>query len=183
MNFLGGCLLRLNCVSVTSFVGFSFAFVRLGLDLKGGSHMVLQVQVQDAFKVDADQVIEQLKPILAKRNVAYGSMDRNDPKSIETADAISGVPSNGSGALTRVVNEAVGDKWILSPVSATDYKLTLRREAASALRQETLVRTIDTLERKVNGSGWPRRACNGMEDLTVTPRSSYSCRASMTQRA
>jgi hypothetical protein len=134
--------------------------------------MVLQVQVQDAFKVDADQVIEQLKPILAKRNVAYGSMDRNDPKSIETAEAISGVPSNGSGALTRVVNEAVGD-----------YKLTLRREAASALRQETLVRTIDTLERKVNGSGWPRRACNGVEDLTVTPRSSYSCRASMTQRA
>jgi len=131
--------------------------VRLGLDLKGGSHMVLQVQVQDAFKADADQVIEQLKPILAKQNVAYGSMDRNDPQSIETAETIQvdirGVPSNNSGALTRVVSEAVGDKWILSPVSAIDYKLTLRREAAVALRQETLVRTMDTLEKKVNGLG------------------------------
>ena len=28
--------------------------IRLGLDLKGGSHLVLQVQVQDAVKADAD---------------------------------------------------------------------------------------------------------------------------------
>jgi preprotein translocase subunit SecD len=131
--------------------------IRLGLDLKGGSHMVLQVQVQDAFKRDADQVIEQLKPILVRQNVAYGFIDRSDPQSIETADTIeidiSGVPSNSSGVLTRVISEAVGDKWMLAPVSATAYKLTLRREAASALRQETLARTIDTIEKKVNGLG------------------------------
>ena len=161
--------------------------VRLGLDLKGGSHIVLQVQVQDAFKADADQVIEQLKPILARQNVAYGSMDRNDPRSIETAETIQvdirGVPSNSSGVMTRAVNEAVGDKWTLAPVTATDYKLILRREAAAALWQETLVRTMDTLERKINGLGVAERACNGVEDLTVRPRSSCSCRASTTQRA
>ena len=28
--------------------------IRLGLDLKGGSHLVLEVQVQDAVKADAD---------------------------------------------------------------------------------------------------------------------------------
>jgi preprotein translocase subunit SecD len=120
--------------------------IRLGPDLKGGSHMVLQVQVQDAFKADADQVIEQLKPILARQSVAYGSMDRNDPRSIETGETIQvdirGAPSNSSGAMTRAVNEAVGDKWTLAPVTATGYKLILQREAAAALRQETLVRTI-----------------------------------------
>ena len=35
--------------------------VRLGLDLKGGSHLILQVQVQDAVKAEADQVMERLK--------------------------------------------------------------------------------------------------------------------------
>ena len=35
--------------------------IRLGLDLKGGSHLVLQVQVQDAVKAEADQAIERLK--------------------------------------------------------------------------------------------------------------------------
>src|SRR5436190_981685 len=35
--------------------------IRLGLDLRGGSHLILQVQVQDALKSEADNVIEQLK--------------------------------------------------------------------------------------------------------------------------
>ncbi len=131
--------------------------IRLGLDLKGGSHMILQVQVQDAFKAEADQVIEQLKPVLAKQNVEYGSMDRNDPQSIETADTIQidirGVAANSSTALAQAVKDAVGDRWILAPTSANGYKLTLRREAAVELRQTTLTGTMDTLDRKVNGLG------------------------------
>ena len=52
--------------------------IRLGLDLKGGSHLVLQVQVQDAVKADADQTIERLKEDLKKQNIAWTAMDRND---------------------------------------------------------------------------------------------------------
>ena len=54
--------------------------IRLGLDLKGGSHLVLQVQVQDAVKADADQTMERLKEDLKKQNIALGGMDRNDPQ-------------------------------------------------------------------------------------------------------
>ena len=119
--------------------------------------MVLQVQVQDAFKAEADQVIEQLKPLLARQNVEYGSMERNEPGSIETAeydpDRYPRRLGEQRGGLVRVVNEAVGDKWMSAPVTAGEYKLTMRREAAVALRQETLARTMDTLEKKVNGLG------------------------------
>ena len=41
--------------------------IKLGLDLRGGSHLVLQVQVQDAFNAEAQQVVERLKEELAKR--------------------------------------------------------------------------------------------------------------------
>ncbi len=54
--------------------------IRLGLDLKGGSQLVLQVQVQDAFKAEADRVIERLKDELSKAGIAYAEMDRNDPQ-------------------------------------------------------------------------------------------------------
>ena len=47
----------------------------LGLDLKGGSHLVLQVQVQDAVKADADQTMDRMKEDLKKQNVAWASMD------------------------------------------------------------------------------------------------------------
>ncbi len=40
--------------------------IRLGLDLKGGSHLVLEVQVQDAVKADADTTMDRLKEELKK---------------------------------------------------------------------------------------------------------------------
>jgi len=36
--------------------------IRLGLDLKGGSRLVMEVQVQDAVKGDAQQTLERLQP-------------------------------------------------------------------------------------------------------------------------
>src|SRR5437879_12362988 len=61
--------------------------VRLGLDLRGGSHLILQVQVQDAVKAEADQTIERIKEELAKANIDYGGADRNNPQRIEIADS------------------------------------------------------------------------------------------------
>src|SRR5215470_18283104 len=60
--------------------------IRLGLDLQGGSHLVLQVQVQDAAKADADQAIERLKEDLKKQNISWNSIDRNDPQTVQDTD-------------------------------------------------------------------------------------------------
>ncbi len=57
--------------------------IKLGLDLRGGSHLVLQVQVQDAFKADADQSIDRLKEEMTKQGINYASMERNDRKVLE----------------------------------------------------------------------------------------------------
>ena len=40
--------------------------IQLGLDLKGGTHLILQVQVNDAVNVDAQNAIEILKEQLNK---------------------------------------------------------------------------------------------------------------------
>ena len=73
--------------------------IRLGLDLKGGSHLVLEVQVQDAVKADAEQVLERMKEELKKQNISYTSMEvTNLPDNSTPADAdnititIKGVP-------------------------------------------------------------------------------------------
>jgi len=62
--------------------------IRLGLDLKGGSLLVLQVQLQDAFRAEADLTIERMKEQLAKDGVAVNAMERNDPASLKEADQI-----------------------------------------------------------------------------------------------
>jgi preprotein translocase subunit SecD len=125
--------------------------IRLGLDLKGGTHLVLQIEVQDAFKAEADTVMDRLKELLNRESIAYTSMDRNEPASIETADTIQinirGIPTARTSDFRRLINEAAGQQWILSPTAEVDYRLNLRPEAAVKLRQDTLVQTISTMEK------------------------------------
>ena len=62
--------------------------IHLGLDLRGGSHLVLQVQVQDAFKAEAAQVGERLKEELTKQNIPFSQIDNTEPASLETAETV-----------------------------------------------------------------------------------------------
>src|SRR6266478_751676 len=57
--------------------------IRLGLDLKGGTHLVMQVQVQDAVKADAEQTADRLKEDLKKQNITWNSMDVNEVTRVE----------------------------------------------------------------------------------------------------
>src|SRR5713226_6256733 len=83
--------------------------IRLGLDLKGGTHLVMQVQVQDAVKADNEQSAERLKEDLKKQNIAWGGMDVNEVGTVDDADKIAitikGIPSTQSSAFRSVVSE------------------------------------------------------------------------------
>jgi preprotein translocase subunit SecD len=130
--------------------------IRLGLDLKGGSHLILEVQVQDAAKAEADQTIERLKQELRKASLDYSSMDRNDPASIEETDSIQinvkGIPVTQSGDFRRLVTERF-PTWLLTPVSSTDYRINMRPTDLLAMKGETVERSIRTIEQRINGLG------------------------------
>lgn len=130
--------------------------IRLGLDLKGGSHIALQIQVQDAFKAEAELVMDRLKALLRKQNIAYDAIERNDPNSMEAAGSIQvnirGVPLNKGADFRRLVADATGQQWVVAS-EGSDYRLNLRKEAAIKLRDDTITQTISTLEKKVNGLG------------------------------
>jgi len=130
--------------------------IHLGLDLSGGTQLVMQVQLQDAFKANADGVMERLKSELQKDNIPVTTIDRNDPNSLDTADKIEidikGIPL----AKTSVFRSTVSDQdpdWILTPINTTDYKMTLKPTAALALKQDTMTQTMATIERKINALG------------------------------
>ncbi len=130
--------------------------IRLGLDLKGGSHLVLQVQVQDAVKSEADQAIERLKEDLRKENIDYASIERNDPATVEEADSIQitikGVPSQKSGALRSLVNDRF-TTWVLTPINSSDYRLNMKPSDLVAIKRDTVQRSIQTIGNRINELG------------------------------
>jgi preprotein translocase subunit SecD len=130
--------------------------IKLGLDLKGGSHLVLQVQVQDAAKAEADRTMEGLKEEFRKAGIEYGGMDRNDPQSIEQTDSIQinihGVPALKSGDLRAVVSERY-PAWNLTAATSSDYRLNMKQTELLTLKKDTVERTMQTIENRVNGLG------------------------------
>jgi preprotein translocase subunit SecD len=131
--------------------------IRLGLDLKGGSQLVMQVELQDAFKAEADSTIERMKEQLSGARITFGDINRNDPDSLKTADSIqinvAGVPATDTAKFRSSINETFGDVWILTPVNSTDYRLTMKPSEALKLKQDALTQSINTIEKKINGLG------------------------------
>lgn len=130
--------------------------IKLGLDLKGGSQLVLQVQVQDAFKAEADQTIERLKVEMQKDGVSYVAMDRNDPQKLEEAETIEiivkGVAVDKVAAFREVINSRFA-AWNMNSISGSDFKLTYKPTEAGVLRKDTVERSMRTIENRINGLG------------------------------
>jgi len=129
--------------------------IKLGLDLRGGSHLVLQVQVQDAFKADADQSIDRLKEEMTKQGINYASMERNDP-GFANADSIEitikGVPLDKTGAFRSLASDYLA-QYTLHSINSTDYRLTIKPSEALAVRRQTVTASINTIEKRINGLG------------------------------
>jgi len=135
--------------------------IRLGLDLKGGSHLVMTVQVQDAVKADADQTMERLKEDLKKQNITWASMDVSEPQSIADANkvdlTIKGVPITQTAAFRSVVSDQF-PTYILTALNSTDYAMRLKPTDLSALQKDTVQRTMDTIGNRIDQLGLAEKA-------------------------
>src|SRR6202451_946468 len=83
--------------------------IQLGLDLKGGTHLILQVQVNDAVKIDSDNAIEVLKEQLNKRKIAFSDISQPDPQNNPDKVVLKGVPSEGRKDLLDIVSERLSE--------------------------------------------------------------------------
>ena len=52
--------------------------IRLGLDLQGGTHLILQVQVQDAIAQETDQMVDRLNKQLRDKKISFDEIRRVD---------------------------------------------------------------------------------------------------------
>jgi preprotein translocase subunit SecD len=130
--------------------------IRLGLDLKGGSHLILQVQVQDAVRTTADHTIDSIKNDLGKASIDFAGIDRNDPTTIEQADKIQinihGVPAGK----TSQFRSLIADKyplWNMTAVNSTDYTLTMKASEMLDLKRRAVDQSIQTISNRVNSLG------------------------------
>jgi preprotein translocase subunit SecD len=139
--------------------------IQLGLDLKGGSHLVLQVQLDEAIGQRADQASDQLRKAVHDKKIAVGEIRR--PQADNQHILVLGVDPNTSGAFRDLVADQFPD-WGVSPApgQTNGYLLTMKPSVVADLRKSAMDQSIEVITRRINALGLtePTVALTGRSD-------------------
>ena len=124
--------------------------IKLGLDLQGGTHMILEVKVEEAIGLHTDQTIDRLKDQLRERNIGYDEIRREDATHI----LVRNVAADKAGAFRDLLGEFFLD-WDFVPArdEPSSYRLTMRASVEAQIHTDTLGQAVDTIRRRIDELG------------------------------
>jgi preprotein translocase subunit SecD len=126
--------------------------IHLGLDLRGGTHLILQVQVNDAVNADSDHAIERLKEDLKTANVSYAEISKPDPANRPEQIVMKGVPPETSGELRRIVNDRLPEYNLTSGAENT-WTLSMKPGQLTELKNRAVTQAIETIRNRIDQLG------------------------------
>ncbi len=122
----------------------------LGLDLRGGVHFMLQVDMQAALTKRAESQAGDLRLALREKNVRHGGITRNGQAiEIRVRD------SETLAAAKAVIQDQFADLQAAEAAEGTEYKLTatIKPEAARRVQDQALKQNMVTLNNRINELG------------------------------
>ena len=123
--------------------------VRLGLDLKGGVHMVLRVQTDDALRIETEPSMERVREVLEVRNITVGTIAVDTP----TRFRIEGVLPTEDAEFRAITDEQLEVVFRRESGAGGRYAFEMRPNMAVSLRDESVRQALQTIERRVNELG------------------------------
>jgi preprotein translocase subunit SecD len=126
--------------------------VKLGLDLKGGTHLILQVMVNDAVNADSDRAIERLKESLKTKGIAYTDITKPDPQNSSDHIAIKGVPPESAADLREIVSNQLPE-YVLTSGAENSWTLALKPQSLAELKNRSVAQAIETIRNRIDQLG------------------------------
>lgn len=122
----------------------------LGLDLRGGVHFMLQVDMQAALTKRAESLAGDIRLSLREKNIRHNGIVRNgqaiDIKFRDTATL---------AAAKALIQDQLPDLAMVDGAEGTEYKLTasIKPEAARRIQDQALKQNMVTLHNRINELG------------------------------
>ena len=138
----------------------------LGLDLRGGVHFMLQVDMQAALTQRVESLAGDIRSLLREKDVRHGGIARNGQNlELRLRDA-----QQLAGAKNVLANQ-FADLLVNETAEGSEYKLTLtmKPEAARKVQEQALKQNITTLHNRINelGVAEPVIQQQGLERIVV----------------
>jgi preprotein translocase subunit SecD len=126
--------------------------ISLGLDLKGGTHLILQVQVNDAVNVDSDNAVERLKSLMRSHKITYAEISKPDAVNNPDKVVIKGLPPEQSSDLRSIVSDNLPE-YNLASGSENTWTVAMKPQSLSELKQRAVTQAIETIRNRIDQLG------------------------------
>src|SRR5205807_4949195 len=126
--------------------------IHLGLDLKGGTHLILQVQVNDAVNIDTDNAIQTVKSGMRNAKINYTDLSKPDPANRPDQIVLKGVPPEASSDLRTIVQDRLPEYDLTSGANNT-YTVTMKPTNLTDLKSRAVQQAIETMRNRINALG------------------------------
>ncbi|MBW1667591.1 MAG: protein translocase subunit SecD [Deltaproteobacteria bacterium] len=141
--------------------------IHLGLDLQGGVHLVLGVEVQKAVESDLERMIEELKNDLRKNKIRYLELKRQGTEGIK----LTLMREKDEKALQDLVKSSYRD-FDIKPLSTTDTKgyaleLVLSDKARNHIMKLAADQALETIRNRVDQFGVSEPDIRPQEDYRI----------------
>ncbi len=122
----------------------------LGLDLRGGVHFMLQVDMQAALAKKAESLAGDIRTSLREKNVRHSGISRNG-QTIEIRFRDMATLNAGKA----LVADLFADLQTVEATDGAEFKLTasIKPEAARRVQEQSLKQNITTLHNRINELG------------------------------
>jgi len=141
-----------NGVSGTAIKNSILKRIHLGLDLKGGMHLIFQVEVNEAVGAQTDSDAGTIQSAFQQNGIVGATVtkpDANRPDFIQ----ITGVPAAHTADVSSLLNSQFGSQYDIVPGPNNSWTLTMKPTVESDLKQRALDRSIDVIESRINSLG------------------------------
>ena len=122
----------------------------LGLDLRGGVHFMLQVDMAAALSKKIDSTAGDLRSVLREKNIRHSGISRNgDTIELRLRDTAT------LEAARNLIKDQFADVTFTDAPDAGEFKLSasLKPEAARRVQEQALKQNITTLHNRINELG------------------------------
>jgi preprotein translocase subunit SecD len=126
--------------------------IHLGLDLKGGTHLILQVQVNDAVNGDSDRAVDRLKEDLRKRKINYTEITKPDPTNNPDTIVLKGVPTESNSDLRTIVSDRLPE-YDLKSGAENSWTLAMKPQNLAELKNRAVTQAIETIRNRIDQLG------------------------------
>jgi preprotein translocase subunit SecD len=126
--------------------------INLGLDLKGGTHLILQVHVEDAIVDTTDRDAERIQEDLAKQGISGATAHKLDPSHPEVI-TVTGVPSAKTGDARSLLEGSDYSNYDVGSNPDGSLKLTMKVGSIRQIEQATLDHSIETIRERLSPLG------------------------------